>query len=70
MFRETLTEMLSLSPSKIYEMAGKEIPCFKIGGAVRFDEEAIKTSLSSGVVEVKLEPQRKAALPHLRHVKL
>ena len=33
-----VAQMLSFSKTKVYGMAGKELRCYKIGGAIRFSE--------------------------------
>jgi excisionase family DNA binding protein len=67
---KAVAEMLSLSQSRVYEMAGKELRCYRIGGAIRFSEEQVMEYLSSCVVEVTVEPQRRVALPRLKHLRL
>lgn len=65
-----VAQMLCLSQSKIYDMAGKSLRCVRIGGAVRFREEDVLEYISDCVVEVKLEPRRRTTTAKLRHLRV
>jgi excisionase family DNA binding protein len=48
--------MLSVSPRQVYKLAAEHrIPCFKIGGSVRFDPVAIATWLRQKMAPASIE---------------
>lgn len=52
---EDVAELLKMSPSKIYrECRKKQIPHFKIGGAIRFDPDEVRDWLE----DQKVKPVR------------
>lgn len=64
-----VAQMLSLSQSTVYDMAGKKLRCFKIGGAIRFSEAQVMEYLFS--CEVLPGPARRIEpVPALRHLKV
>ena len=64
-----LAEMLKLSKSKVYELAGIEIPVVRIGGAVRFVEEDVRNYIAS-CKEIRGEGTKRVPRPKLKHIKL
>ncbi len=64
-----VSDILQLSRSKIYELAGSEIPVIKIGGAVRFSEDDLRRYLESCRQEGKAKPPP-LRRPRLKHVKV
>ncbi len=64
-----VAQMLSFSKTKVYGMAGKELRCYKIGGAIRFSEAQVMEYLSSCEIEQEPSPRR-VRVPALRHLKV
>jgi excisionase family DNA binding protein len=64
-----VAQMLSLSPSTVYDMAGKTLRCVRIGGAIRFREEDIDDFISSRLVQVQGERSQPRPF-NLKHIRL
>jgi len=66
-----VAEALSISPSLVYQLKDeRKLRYLRIGkGTIRFRLEDVEEYLSNCTVEVRLEV-RKAAVPHLKHLKV
>jgi excisionase family DNA binding protein len=54
-----VAEILSVSERQIYKLAAEnEIPCFRVGAAIRFDPAAIREWIGKSSAPMKFPPMR------------
>jgi len=54
-----VAKILSVSERQVYKLAAlEELPCFRVGGAIRFDPSAIADWIRRSSVAGKFPPQR------------